>query len=65
MTRFMQGKSSANYNAAYYDRLLIVLDAGGQTGVTLGMGSIKHTSAGLAAKNNLIAKGWTITDGGV
>lgn len=63
MTKFMFGKSSANYNATYYDKLLIALDAGGQTGVTLGMGSIKHTSAGLAAKNNLIAKGWTITDG--
>lgn len=65
MTRFMFGKSSANYSATYYDKLLIALDAGGQSNVTLGMGTIKHTSAGLAAKNNLIAKGWTITDGGV
>lgn len=65
MSGFMQGKSSANYNAMYYDNLLIALDAGGQTNVPLGMGTIKYTSAGLTAKNNLIAKGWTITDGGI
>ena len=65
MHNFMNGKSSANYNAAYYDNLLIALDAGGQTGVTLGMGAIKYTSAGLTARNNLQAKGWAITDGGL
>ncbi len=65
MARFMLGKSSANYNATYYDRLLIVLDAGGQSSVTLGMGTIKHTSAGATARANLLTKGWTITDGGV
>jgi hypothetical protein len=66
MSNFMTGKSAANYNASYYDALLIALDAAGQTGtIPLGMGSIKHTSAGLAAKNNLIAKGWIITDGGM
>lgn len=65
MTGFMAGKSSANYNATYYDKLLIALDAGGQSNVTLGMGSIKHTSAGATARNNLQAKGWTITDGGL
>jgi hypothetical protein len=65
MDNFMTGKSSANYNEAYYDNLLIALDEGGQTNVPLGMGSIKHTSTGQGAKNNLIAKGWVITDGGI
>ena len=65
MTGFMTGKTASNYNASFYDNLLIALDAGGQTNVTLGMGSIKHTSAGLTARNNLQAKGWSITDGGL
>ena len=65
MTRFMQGKSSANYNATYYNNLLIALDAGGRSNVTLGMGSIKYTSAGATARANLVAKGWNITDGGL
>ena len=64
MTNFMTGKSSANYNAAYYDDLLIALDNAGQSNVTLGMDSIKYTSAGATARANLISKGWTITDGG-
>jgi hypothetical protein len=65
LNNFMTGKTSANYNAIYYDNLLIALDNAGRSDVPLGMGSIKHTSEGLAAKNNLIAKGWTITDGGI
>jgi len=65
LTDIMRRKSSANYNPQYYDNLLIALDAGGQTNVPLGMGSIKHTSVGSSAKNNLLAKGWTITDGGM
>ena len=65
MANFMTGKTSANYDASYYDNLLIALDNAGRTDVVLGMGSIKHTSAGLAAKNNLIAKRWTITHGGM
>lgn len=65
MTNFMTGKSPANYNASYYDSLLITLDATGKTNVPLGMGAIKYTSAGSAARANLIAKGWIITDGGI
>lgn len=65
MQNFMTGKTSANYNPAYYDNLLIALDAGGQSNVILVMGSIKHTSAGLTARNNLLAKGWSIIDGGL
>lgn len=65
MSNFMTGKTASNYNATYYDSLLIALDAGGKSNVILGMGSIKHTSAGSAAKSNLQAKGWTITDGGL
>lgn len=65
MSGFMTGKSSANYNPNYYDNLLIALDRGGQTNVPLGMGTIKYTSSGMAARNNLINKGWTILDGGM
>lgn len=65
MTSFMTGKTSSNYDAANYDKLLIELDKAGQTGVPLGMGTIKHTSAGIAAKNSLVAKQWIITDGGI
>ncbi len=65
MSNFMTGKSSSNYNASYYDSLLIALDAGGKSNVVLGMGSIKYTSAGSVARANLVAKGWTITDGGL
>lgn len=65
MTGFMTGKTASNYNDSFYDNLLIALDAGGQTNVTLGMGGIKHTSAGLTARNNLQAKGWSISDGGL
>lgn len=65
MSNFMTGKTSANYNASYYDDLLIALDAGGKTGVTLGMGTIKYTSAGASARANLVTKSWTITDGGL
>lgn len=65
MTDFMRGKTSANYNPLYYDNLLIALDNGGQINVPLGMGTIKYTSAGATAKANLVAKGWTITDGGM
>lgn len=65
MENFMATKTSANYNASYYDNLLIALDNAGRSNVTLGMGAIKYTSAGLAARNNLVAKGWTITDGGM
>lgn len=63
MAAFMLGKSSTNYNAGYYDNLLIALDNAGRSNVTLGMGTIKCTSAGVAARSNLLSKGWTITDG--
>lgn len=65
MGGFMVGKSSANYNASYYDNLLIALDNAGKSNVPLGMGAIKYTSAGATARANLITKGWTITDGGL
>lgn len=63
MDKFMAGKSPANYNASYYDNLLIALDNAGRSNVPLGMGSIKCTSAGVVARSNLLSKGWTITDG--
>ena len=65
MSNLMTGKSSANYNATYYDGLLIALDNSGRTNIALGMGSIKYTSAGTTSRANLITKGWTITDWGL
>lgn len=71
LNSFMQGKSSANYNATYYANLLIkwasVFIGTGrtQTNKVIHMGSIKYTSAGASARAALITDGWTITDGGL
>lgn len=71
LTGFMLGKSSANYNATYYDNLLIkwasVFIGTGrtETNKVIQMGSIKYTSAGASARASLVADGWTITDGGM
>ena len=70
LTNIMAGKTSANYNASYYDNLLIklanIMIGSGRTSVkSLGMGSIKYTSAGASARQALIDDGWTIVDGGV
>ena len=71
---FMIGKSSVNYNAAYYDALLIKWDSGPLNGgldtvtypsILIGMGTIKHTAAGSAARASLVSKGCVITDGGL
>ena len=66
-TNFMQNKTSANYNASYLDAIYnkwsqLPL----QSGVTIGFGSIKYTSAGQAGRDILTTTyGWTITDGGI
>ena len=64
MQNFMRGKTSANYSSANYDSLLSALVAGGQTNVTLGMGTIQYSSSGAADRATLITRGWTIGDGG-
>lgn len=64
---FMTGKTSANYNASYLDAIYnkwsqLPL----KSGVTIGFGSIKYTSAGQAGRDILTTTyGWTITDGGI
>jgi surface protein len=64
MDGFMTGKTDANYSSANYDSLLSALVLGGQSNVTLGMGTIKYSSSGVADRASLVARGWTITDGG-
>jgi len=65
---FMEGKSSANYDAANYDALLANWAANGAmaTGITCNMGTIKFTAAAQADRDYLVnVRGWIITDGGV
>jgi len=69
---FMANKTSANYDATYYDNLLIKWDnaVGGlvfanMTDVVIGMGTIKYTAAGASARASLVSKGFIITDGGL
>ena len=48
-----------------YDELLLKLDAGGQSSVTLHGGGSKYSAGAAAtARANLVTKSWTITDGG-
>tara|TARA_R110000824_G_scaffold32024_1_gene103702 strand:- start:309 stop:1967 length:1659 start_codon:yes stop_codon:yes gene_type:complete len=48
-----------------YDELLLKLDNGGQSTVTLNGGSSKYSAGAAAtARASLVTKGWTITDGG-
>jgi len=64
MTNFMNGKSPANFSAANCDAIFEACVNGGQSNVTLGMGTIKYSSAGATDRATLISRGWTITDGG-
>ena len=64
MTDFMNGKSPANFSAANCDAIFEACVNGGQSNVTLGMGTIKYSSAGATDRATLISRGWTITDGG-
>ena len=64
MTNFMNGKSPANFSAANCDAIFEACVNGGQSNVTLGMGTIKYSSAGATDRSTLISRGWTITDGG-
>ena len=70
---FMQGKSSANYNAEYYDNLLIKWASDPSLGGlqpniigTIDMGSIKYTANGASARASILAnnKAQVINDGG-
>ena len=69
----MREKSSANYDANYYDNLLIKLASneslgGLPVGIVgeLDMGTIKYTSLGASARQSILDnnKATTITDGG-
>lgn len=70
---FMLNKTAADYEATYYDNLLIKWDDEGNgglvfanmTNVNISMGTIRYTSAGATARANLISKGFIITDGGL
>ena len=70
LDNILYGKTSANYNAAYYSNLLIKLSAVligvGRTQTKIaGFGSIKRDSTGTSARAALVADGWTINDGGI
>lgn len=75
LTNFMTGKTSSDYSSANYDALLVKWSADasqgglqnvvGQTGKTIDMGTIQYTSLGATARSLIIAKGWTISDGGL
>ena len=71
MNNFMGLKTANDYDAAYYDNLLIKWDnaIGGlifanMVNVNIGMGTIKYTLAGAAARASLVSKGFIISDGG-
>jgi len=64
MSNFMTNKSDANFSAANCDAIFEACVNGGQSNVTLGMGTIKYSSAGATDRATLISRGWTITDGG-
>ena len=68
LANFMNGKSDANYNADYLSNLFIKLDQdlvfANMTSVSLGFGTIKYDSTGVAAYNSLISKGFIISSGG-
>ena len=64
-------RSYTNYNASYYDALLqkwastFIGTGRTQTKKSIGMGTIKYTSAGKPFRDALVADGWVINDGGM
>ena len=73
MQQFMLSKSSANYDATYYDNLLIKWASSPSVGGlqpniigTIDMGTIKYTANGASARASILAnnKAQTINDGG-
>lgn len=71
ISSFMFGKSFNNYDASFYDNLLIKWDnvVGGlvfanMINVNIGMGTIKYTASGATARASLVSKGFIISDGG-
>lgn len=64
MSGFMSNKTPANFSAANCDAIFEACVNGNQSNVTLGMGTIKYSSAGATDRATLISRGWTITDGG-
>lgn len=70
LENFMKGKSANDYDAGYYAGFLnklasCVIDKGrSQMNKKLHMGTIKYSSLGANARQQLIDDGWIITDGG-
>jgi hypothetical protein len=65
---FMQGKTFEDYSSANYDALLIGWSSRPvQPNLSINFGTIKHTSAAVAAKAILTSapNNWTIIDGGL
>lgn len=66
ITFFMRDKTAVQYTPANYDALLIRWNTNAGNNLVVDMGGIQYTSAGQAARTNLInVKGWTIVDGGL
>lgn len=74
LVNFMANKSSENYSPSHYDALLNKwikpVSQGGLnisrfSDLNIGMGTIKYTSAGEDARNELISRGFIISDGGI
>lgn len=61
-TRFLQG---VNLTPESYSNILINLDMYNNNILNLFGGDNKYNSSAVAARANLISKGWTITDGGL
>ncbi len=64
INNFMDKKTDLNYDAVFYDEILINLDNSTAAVGQIGMGTIKYTAAGSAARASLVGKGWDIDDGG-
>jgi surface protein len=67
-TNFMTNKTAADYSVTNYNAILNGWSSRPvQPNITIGFGSIKHTSAGTAAKAILTGapNNWTIIDGGL
>ena len=63
---FFPASGYATVATGDYDELLLKLDNGGQSNVTLYTGASTYTGGGAVAtaRANLVGKGWSITDGG-
>jgi hypothetical protein len=57
--------SSANFNTQSYSDLLVRMEAANPNNtITFNAGTSKYNTSAVSARNSLIARSWTITDGG-